>query len=208
MLTLKNVIFNRSSLLFSTEARLLILKLSLDWWRWNESGSDLKFWFRILVGLTRKTRQTLIEIFSQFCLKKYDFFVNDTKHRQIIYQIEACEEISHFILILSSKKDQWQSCFYLNSRSKWVSHSCQKSNESPTIEVGIGTKVDLGSCWGCQWIRRSFTANQPRGGSHHGFLKKKIRNRCKSSKTKFNIEYVLSWNQNSMWIALNFVIIH
>ena len=48
-------------------------------------GSDLKSWFRVPVGLARKTRQTLtINLID--CLKKHDFFVIDFKHRKIIYR--------------------------------------------------------------------------------------------------------------------------
>ena len=57
---------------FSTKARLSILRLPLDLWCWNVSGSDLGSWFRVTIGPARRTRQTLIVNFTVY-LEKCNF---------------------------------------------------------------------------------------------------------------------------------------
>ena len=57
---------------FLTEARFEILRLSLRLWRRKESVGGLSFWFRVLSGPTRKTRQPSNWQFTN-CIKKRDF---------------------------------------------------------------------------------------------------------------------------------------
>ena len=92
---------------FSTEARFPILRLPLYSWCRNESKSGLGSWFHNLVGLLYKMRQTLTDIFMSLSRKMW-LFANDFKHRKNIYQIEACEEMSHLVLVSSFENDQWQ----------------------------------------------------------------------------------------------------
>ena len=58
---------------FSMESCLSILRLSLDSWCRNMFKSGLKFWFRVSIGLTRKTRQTLIGNFHSWSKKMWIF---------------------------------------------------------------------------------------------------------------------------------------
>ena len=66
------------------EARLPNLRPQLDLWHRNKSVSGFKFWFRVMVDPTHKTRQSQIVNFKNY-LEKYYFFANDSKHRHIIY---------------------------------------------------------------------------------------------------------------------------
>ena len=162
MLTLKNVIF-------LTKAHFPILKPPLDSWHQSKFESGLRSWFWVLVGPSLKTRQILTRIFI-VCLRKCDFFINDTKHRQIIYCFKFLRETNPYIPISSFENDRWQIYSHLNLRPKWVSHFGQKSGERPTMEAGIGTKATVGRFWGCLCTGEGSTAGQPRGGSHHGFI--------------------------------------
>ena len=121
----------------NTETCLSILRLSLDSWRRNKSSYGLGSWFWVLVGPVRKTRQTYPDIFYNLSQKMW-FFSNNTKHRQIIYQIKAREEMSSYISFLSLADDR-------SERNGCLSHSFTASFALATFDDS--TSVERAGSW-------------------------------------------------------------
>ena len=81
------------------------MKQLLNLWHRNESRGGLRFWFWVLVGPVRKTRQTSTSIFHNLSQKMW-FFTNGSKRGKIIYQIEVREETSWYVLVSSLGDEQ------------------------------------------------------------------------------------------------------
>ena len=143
---------------FLMEARLSILRPSLDLWRWNKSENGLKFKFWVSVGLARKTRQSLIGNYHSLPREKW-FFTNCIKPKHIIYQIEVYKDKNHFALVLGSGDDRRRRKCCLKPRVPHVCDSGHIFGESPPLEGWIRLVSDRGG-----WSHYSLDRRRPRNG--------------------------------------------